>query len=111
LDNDDSVALGGWAVDDVQIYHVGVVAANVPVGGRVLSADGRPLGNVRVTMDDSTGHPRITYTSPFGYYRFDDVAVGRTYSLTASAKRYRFNPVIVTVGDEITGLDIVANGE
>jgi subtilisin-like proprotein convertase family protein len=111
LEADSSNVLAGWAVDDVQLRHVGVVAANVPVGGRVLSAEGRPLGNVRVTIDDSTGHPRTTYTNPFGYYRFDDVQAGRTYTLTASAKRYRFNPVIVTVGDEITGLDIIANGD
>lgn len=111
LESDSSINYGGWAIDDVQLRHVGVVAANVPVGGRVLSADGRPISGARVTLDDGTGNARTTYTSPFGYYRFDDVMVGRTYSLTASAKRHRFNPVIVTVGDEITGLDIIANGE
>lgn len=100
---------GGWAVDDIQLRHTGVVAANVPVSGRVLSATGQPISNVRVTLDDATGNTRTTFTNPFGYYRFDDVQAGRTYTLSASQKRYRFNPIIVTVGDEIAGLDIIAN--
>ena len=109
LDSDTSVNLGGWAVDDVQIYHVGVVAANVPVGGRVLSSTGQAISNARVVLSDSNGNSRVTFTSPFGYYNFEDVQAGRTYTLSASAKRYRFSPVIVTVNDEITGLDIIAN--
>lgn len=109
LDSDTTVNLGGMAIDDVSIRNVSVVAASVPVSGRVLTANGMPIANVKVTLDDATGNPRATYTNPFGYYSFSDVQAGRTYSLSASAKRYRFNPVIVTVGDEITGLDIVAN--
>jgi bacillopeptidase F (M6 metalloprotease family) len=109
LESDSSINYGGWAVDDVQIYHVGVVAANVPVGGRVLSATGQAVPNARVVLADANGNSRVTYTSPFGYYMFENVQAGRTYTLSASAKRYRFSPVVVTVNDEITGLDIIAN--
>jgi hypothetical protein len=109
VDTDTTVNLGGLAIDDVQLRHLGPVAANVPVSGRVLSASGQPISNVRVRLDDATGNPRTTFTNPFGFYRFDDVQVGRTYTLSASQKRHRFSPVIVNVGDEITGLDIIAN--
>jgi subtilisin-like proprotein convertase family protein len=109
LESDSSINYGGWAVDDVQLRHIGVVAANVPVGGRVLSATGQAVSNARVVLADANGNSRVTFTSPFGYYNFEDVQAGRTYTLSASAKRYRFSPVIVTVNDEITGLDIIAN--
>ena len=109
LESDSSVNLGGWAIDDVQLRHIGVVAANVPVGGRVLSATGQAVFNARVVLADANGNSRVTYTSPFGYYNFENVQAGRTYTLSASAKRYRFSPVIVTVNDEISGLDIIAN--
>jgi hypothetical protein len=50
-------------------------------------------------------------TSPFGYYRFDDVRTGATYIISASAKSYRFTPIVVNVTDELTGLDLTANGD
>jgi hypothetical protein len=83
-------------------------AAGVNVGGRVVTADGRGLGGVTVTMTDQTGSIYTARTSPFGYYRFEDVLTGRTYNLSASSKTIVFTPRIITVGDELTGIDIVA---
>jgi subtilisin-like proprotein convertase family protein len=109
VESDTSNVFAGWAIDDVQLRHIGVVAANVPVSGRVMTAAGQPISQATVRISDDAGNTRVAVTNPFGYYSFEDVAAGRTYTLTASKKRYRFNPVFVTVGDEITGLDIVAN--
>jgi subtilisin-like proprotein convertase family protein len=109
VDTDNTVNFAGVAIDDVQVLQLGPTAANVPIGGRVTSASGTPLANARITLSDNTGNTRTAITNPFGYYEFDNVQVGRTYTLTASLKRYRFNPVIVTVNDEIANLDITAN--
>lgn len=108
VDSDTTVNFGGMAIDDVQIRHVGPTAANVPVGGRVLTAQGMPIARANVILTDNMGNTQTSYSNHFGYYSFEGVAAGRTYTLTVSNKRYRVNPVFITVGDEITGLDLVA---
>lgn len=108
LDGDSSVVFGGLAIDDVQIRHVGPTAANVPVGGRVLTAQGMPIARANVSLTDNMGNSQTAMSNHFGYYSFENVAAGRTYTLTVNSKRYRVNPVFITVGDEITGLDLVA---
>ena len=54
----------------------GATAANVSVGGRVLTANGNGIRNVRVTMTDANGITRSTLSSAFGYYRFAEVLAG-----------------------------------
>jgi subtilisin-like proprotein convertase family protein len=110
LDQDDSVALFGLAIDNVGVTQCNLAtAANVSVGGRVLTAEGMPIGNATVRIMDDQGISRTALTNAFGFYRFDEVQAGQTYVLSASKKRFRFNPVFVNVGDEITGLDLFAN--
>ena len=109
VDSDNTVLFAGVAIDDVRVFHLGPTAANVPVRGRVISSGGRALGGARVVLADNAGNTRETVTNPFGFYSFENVAAGRSYVLSASLKRYRFNPVVVNVGDEITDLNITAN--
>ncbi len=100
----------GAAIDgEVEDYAVvAPTAANVSVSGRVMTADGRGLRNALVTMIDSQGISRSARTSTFGYYRFDEVQAGETYFLSVSAKRYQFESRVVSINDEITDLDFVA---
>lgn len=65
-------------------------AASVSIGGRAMTADGQGIGKTTVTFTDSEGATRTAMTNPFGYYRFDDVAVGATYVFSAQNKRYVF---------------------
>src|SRR6185295_10057190 len=69
-------------------------AASVTVGGRVLTADGRGIRNVRVSMTDTQGNTRTAITGSFGYYQFSDVAVGETYVFGVAAKQYSFDPPV-----------------
>lgn len=87
---------------------VAPTAANVTVGGRVF-AEGRGLRNAVVTITDSTGATRSTRTSSFGYYSFADVAVGREYVISVAGKGYAFQPLIVTVNDNVGDLDFIAS--
>ena len=49
-----------------------------------------------------TGEGRIIISSPFDYYRFQDVPSGATYFVEVRDKRNQFTPQIVTVnGDTI----------
>lgn len=71
-------------------------AAAVTVSGRVVTADGRGIRNVLVTMVKSNGESRTVLSSAFGYFRFDDLAPGETYIFSVSAKRYTFSqPTLV----------------
>ena len=108
LTSDNTVNLGGWAIDDVQLYHVGAVAANVGVSGRVVDSKGQGIVRASVTLTGANGIPRTARTNTFGYYRFDNVEVGDSYVLQATAKGYTFAPRVVTVQDEVADADIIA---
>ena len=86
---------------------VGTTAADVDVSGRVTTAEGIALRGVRVTLDDGTGHPVTAVSNAFGYYHFT-VPSGGTYLLGAAARDYTFTPRVISVNDQITGLDITA---
>jgi uncharacterized delta-60 repeat protein len=83
-------------------------AAQVSIGGRVLTADGRGLTNARVTITGPDGVARTTITSSFGYYSFDGVESGATYVVAVGSKRYIFTPRTVQVVDNVADLDFVA---
>lgn len=108
LDSDTSINFAGMAIDDVQLRFTPNVAANVSVGGRVLTANVSGISRAVVTLTDQSGASRTMRTSSFGYYSFDDVRVGATYILTVNHRRYQFTPRVITVSEEITDADIVA---
>ena len=80
-------------------------AASVSISGRVFGGSGKGLRNAYVILTDEQGRSRTVQTSAFGYYRFEEVEVGRTYILTVQSKRYEFEPQVVFVTDEITELN------
>jgi hypothetical protein len=84
-------------------------AASVSVSGRVLrAAKGGGISGARVSLTDMHGNVRTVLTSPFGYYRFDDVIAGETYMISVSAKRYSFIPRLITVTAELTDMNLTA---
>lgn len=85
-------------------------AASVTLGGKVKTAKGGGIANVRVTLTDYAGQKRTVTTNSFGYYRFTEVDAGRVYVVGVSAKSYAFdNPTqVVSVVDNISELDFTA---
>lgn len=86
-------------------------AANVPLGGRVLTADGFGLKGATVTLEGGNlTSPRTVLTGPFGYYQFSDLPVGLTYVMTIKSKRYSFvNPTrVVNLDAELLTADFTA---
>jgi hypothetical protein len=81
---------------------------NASLGGRVMTAEGQPIRNARVTLTDTTGQSRIAITGSLGYYQFTGLQLGETYTVRASAKRHRFQVVTVSVTGEAVSLDIIA---
>lgn len=79
------------AVDNLgwELLSTPPVAAQVSIGGRVMTAGGQGIGKTTVSFNDN-GTVRTAITNGFGYYRFDNVTVGSTYILSAQNKRYQF---------------------
>ena len=87
---------------------VAPVAANVSVSGRVLDAEGRAVSNAQISMIDGAGNIRLARTSPFGYFRFEEVEAGANYTFIIQHKRYEFTPQILTINEDVSEIIFVA---
>lgn len=104
-------AAGGDGADigALEVQNI-VTAASVTIGGRVMTASGRGIRNVVVTMIDTNGSVRTATSSSFGYYRFETVAAGETYIVSARGKRYQFtqSSQVVNAAEEMDGINFTA---
>jgi hypothetical protein len=100
-----SVRGGFWAFQTLA-----PTAATVFVSGRVLTASGQGIRNASVKLTAGDGAIRFARTGSFGYFRFDEVEVGRTYILEVTGRKFTFAQSIriLAVRDEITNADFVA---
>ena len=62
-------------------------------------------------MDMPDGQTRQVITNPFGFYSFDEIQVGQSYTLTVTGKGLHFaNPTqVITVNADLLNLDFVAD--
>ena len=90
---------------------VAPTAASVSIGGRVLTMNGGGLMNAIVTLTDSNGVSQTVLTKKLGSFRFDDVPVGAIYIITVGSRHYTFQPQVVSVTENTTGLIFNAQGE
>lgn len=89
-------------------------AAQVSVGGRILTADGAGIRNAIVLLNSlSTGETRSVRSGSFGFYRFENVRAGENYVLTVYSKRFVFqiDSRVITPLDELTDADFIASPE
>lgn len=95
----------GWAAGNL-----GPTSALVNIGGRVLTPSGRGIFRARLYLTDSNGNVTVRQTNPFGYFRFNDLSVGETYTLSVDHKSHTFSaPQLIRVTDENFGINIYAN--
>jgi hypothetical protein len=83
-------------------------SAAVSVSGRVTTAQGQGVNKALVSINDLNGNVRMTISSSFGYYRFENVSAGGIYLIAVSSKRYEFTPQVVQINDNLSNLDFVA---
>ncbi len=102
----DNFQPGFWTV---QIF--APTAANVSVGGRILTATGGGIRNVRVTLTGGSGETRTAFSSGFGSFQFNGVPSGETYIISVSAKKYSFaEPAqVFSVLEDVADIIFVAN--
>lgn len=90
------------------------VTAQIPlagegeISGRVVTQLGQGLSRVSIKVTDTqTNEVYTARTNQFGYFRIDNLAIGNTHLIEASKKGYTFNPQIITLLENIDGLEIV----
>lgn len=85
-------------------------ASGVTLDGKVTTSEGRAIPQVTVTLVDSTGGVQTFITSGFGYYSFEGLRSGETYTISVQSKSYRFNPSsrTITAMDSVHDLDFTA---
>ena len=82
-------------------------AANVTISGRVYTSNGvTGLRNATITLTNGSD-VRSATTSSFGFYSFDNVAPGFSYTLRIQSRLYRFQPQTVVPTGDVTGVDFV----
>ncbi len=113
VDFDIAGADDGLAIDNFSMTvsnATGPSSSYLSISGRVVRADGRGIGGAFVRLAGGEGGGQTVLTNPFGYYRFAGLAAGRTFFLTAGAKRFTFAAPTrtVTLDEDIAGLDFVS---
>ena len=90
---------------DGMITILAPTAAGVSIEGRVLS-EKTPITGALISLTDSNGNIVTTRSTSFGYYRFEDVAAGQTYTISVKARRFNFTPQTITVNDNLRNLNL-----
>ncbi|HEX8247957.1 MAG TPA: carboxypeptidase-like regulatory domain-containing protein [Pyrinomonadaceae bacterium] len=79
---------GFWA-----FVQLAPTAATVSLSGRVFSGRGAGIiRRVRIVLIDDTGIEHTAQTNGFGYYRFDDLEIGKFYIVRAESLNFVFTP-------------------
>jgi len=90
------------------MYSFAPTAANVSISGRLLTASGQGLRGAVVKLTGSDGISRTSASTSLGYFRFDDIASGGTYTISVQSKRFAFASRLITVNDAIENLELIA---
>ncbi len=84
------------------------LAGGAAVSGRVLDQAGRGVSRATVVLVNVDGVQRSAITNSFGYFVFDDVAVGASYLVNVRHKQYRFEQRVIDLTDNFSDLNFVA---
>lgn len=79
------------AINGIAYLPSGPLVAEADISGRVLDESGNGIANVVLGLSGG-GLDMVAITNPFGYFRFEAVPTGTSYTLTPSSKRYGFTP-------------------
>lgn len=101
-------------VTDFSRWAIGVPlapsSAEAMVAGRVLTAEGRGVGNALLTVVGADGRVRYAISNQFGHFSFRSLTVGEMYTIAIRSKRYEFTPSVrvITLKDAESNLDFIA---
>jgi hypothetical protein len=80
------------------------------ISGRVADELGQGVAGATMTLTSADGQIYSVRTSSLGFFGFDDIEAGRTYTLTFQRKGLRFlqPSILIVLNEEVIGLEILA---
>ncbi len=87
-------------------------SAQAENNGRILTARGRGIANVVITVTNQDGEfVSMGRSSSFGYYTVRNVPVGESYIITVHSKRFTFGNAsrVIMINNDLEGVDFVAD--
>jgi hypothetical protein len=102
----------GTATVDIGAFEAVLIptAAEVVTGGRILTANGKGIRNVRISVTFPSGETRETVSGESGFYQFADLPASMTYIFSVSAKHYVFTQPtqVITITEDTQDIDFIA---
>ena len=86
----------------------GPTAAGASIDGRIMDSSGRPVRNALVSLTGDLSFQRTARTNPLGYFSFEDIPVGSAYVISAESKKFAVPPRVISVPDNISGIELIA---
>ena len=93
------------------VVALSTTAAAGNIGGRVTKADGSAINNAVISITGGAiTEPIFARTSSFGYYNFEGLESGETYTLTIDSKRYTFtnSSQVITLQDNAAEVNFIS---
>ena len=111
IDSLGRIVLGGTAAGQFAVARLYTLQpVPVSVSGRTLDTSGTPLRGVRVGLTDASGLTRWALTSNFGFFTFDGIPTGQTYTLfVRGSKRHTFETRTFGLNEAVDGLDLIGD--
>jgi hypothetical protein len=109
--SESNVIVGTGVLNGSVHAYAMVPVADVSLSGRILTAGGAGIRNSLVTVSGGDLPAPVTVqTGSFGYYEFQGLHSGQTYTVTVATKRYVIaQPVrMVTLAGNVSDFDFVA---
>lgn len=90
-------------------YYLSPTAANLSVSGQIKDNLGRGVARASIVLTAMDGSSRTISTNPFGYYRFEELEAGQTYTIEVRHKSMSFinNPRILSVDADLQDVDFI----
>jgi hypothetical protein len=94
-------------VSDVNFAISSTPASNGAIGGRVTNASGRGVARVYIVLSGGgLGSPLQAMTNAFGYFNFEQIGFGQTYTITPRRKGTTFNPTNIVRDHNASAADV-----
>ncbi len=75
--------------------------------GRLFNRLGQGIPNARVILTDSSGKTRTVISNGFGYYHFDGLQLGLSYTISVESRGWTFQPMTINVSSQLVNLDMI----
>ncbi len=89
------------------MWDYNIAQTSAAISGRITAPSGPGLRNASVRLTDSQGTSRFATTSSFGFYQFDNVPTGASYTVSVNSRLYRFQTRNLSVSSDLTTVDFV----